>query len=136
VIYLKQEWSRPFSPLATSNEDFHLSASEVATMHRTSHYPVAELNGFRAIAIPFSGVCQHTSSLSKIEMGFAGMPGKRLMPKPFTVDRPFLFYITDAVAEAILFAGRISDPRDGQSLVGEDEWYFNTEDFSYRRRER
>ncbi|HUI94331.1 MAG TPA: serpin family protein [Xanthobacteraceae bacterium] len=31
--------------------------------------------------------------------------------KPFVVDRPFLFYITDAATGAILFEGWISDPR-------------------------
>jgi serine protease inhibitor len=32
-------------------------------------------------------------------------------PEPFNVDRPFLFYITDDVTGAVLFAGAISDPR-------------------------
>jgi serpin B len=32
------------------------------------------------------------------------------LPKPFTVDRPFLIYITDDSTGAILFAGRVSDP--------------------------
>jgi serpin B len=30
---------------------------------------------------------------------------------PFVVDRPFLFYIVDGATDAILFEGRISDPR-------------------------
>jgi serpin B len=31
--------------------------------------------------------------------------------EPFVVDRPFLFYIADATTGAVLFEGRISDPR-------------------------
>jgi serpin B len=33
------------------------------------------------------------------------------MGEPFEVDRPFLFYIVDGATGAILFQGRISDPR-------------------------
>ena len=32
-------------------------------------------------------------------------------PKPFAVDRPFLFYIVDQASGAVLFQGRIEDPR-------------------------
>ncbi len=33
------------------------------------------------------------------------------LPQPFVVDRPFLFYVVDGPSGAILFQGRISDPR-------------------------
>jgi serpin B len=32
-------------------------------------------------------------------------------PEPFRVDHPFLFYIVEDATGAILFQGRISDPR-------------------------
>jgi serpin B len=35
----------------------------------------------------------------------------RPLPQPFIVDRPFLFYIVDGATGAIVFQGRIADPR-------------------------
>jgi serpin B len=35
-------------------------------------------------------------------------------PEPFRVDRPFLFSIVDRATGAVLFAGRIMDPREGK----------------------
>jgi serpin B len=32
-------------------------------------------------------------------------------PEPFIIDRPFLFYITDDVSGAVLFQGKVADPR-------------------------
>jgi serpin B len=39
------------------------------------------------------------------------MPARPQPPEPFRVDRPFLFYIVDHATGAVLFAGRIVDPR-------------------------
>jgi len=35
----------------------------------------------------------------------------RMAPEPFRVDHPFLFYVVDDTSGAILFEGRIADPR-------------------------
>jgi len=43
-----------------------------------------------------------------VRSGAPPMPEK---PEVFRVDRPFLFYITDDATGAILFQGRISNPR-------------------------
>jgi serpin B len=48
------------------------------------------------------------AAATAIAMVAASMPAKT---ERFTVDHPFLFYITDKATGAILFAGRISDPR-------------------------
>jgi serpin B len=38
------------------------------------------------------------------------VPQREAEPIPFVVDRPFLFFVSDAATGAILFQGRISDP--------------------------
>jgi serpin B len=39
------------------------------------------------------------------------VPVLPLTPEPFRVDHPFLFYLVDDTTGAILFEGRIADPR-------------------------
>ena len=41
----------------------------------------------------------------------ASIPGPRPTPVPFRVDHPFLFYLVDDTTGAILFQGRVIDPR-------------------------
>ena len=48
------------------------------------------------------------AAATAVMMAPASMPSHI---EPFVVDRPFLFYIVDEATGAILFAGRISDPR-------------------------
>ena len=38
-------------------------------------------------------------------------PARPVTPEPFRVDHPFLFYLVDDTTGAILFEGRIADPR-------------------------
>jgi serpin B len=39
------------------------------------------------------------------------VPARPVTPEPFRVDHPFLFYLVDDATGAILFEGRIADPR-------------------------
>jgi serpin B len=41
----------------------------------------------------------------------AAAPRRPEQPEPFVVDHPFLFLIVDRASEAVLFAGRIAEPR-------------------------
>ena len=52
------------------------------------------------------------AAATAVAMMAASMPAKI---EPFVVDRPFLFYITDETTGAILFQGRVSDPRPQRS---------------------
>ncbi len=51
------------------------------------------------------------AAVTAIAMRAAAMPQRTPDPEPFHVDHPFLFYIVDDVTGAVLFQGRISDPR-------------------------
>jgi serine protease inhibitor len=44
-------------------------------------------------------------------MGFMGK--KTAVPLPFHVDRPFLYLITDQATGAVLFIGRVMNPKAG-----------------------
>lgn len=51
------------------------------------------------------------SGATAVEMSRKSIAPKRPTPVPFVVDRPFLFYVVDDASGAILFQGRIVDPR-------------------------
>ena len=48
------------------------------------------------------------AAATAVEMSRTSAPAS---PEPFRVDRPFLFYIVDYASRAILFQGRVTDPR-------------------------
>lgn len=54
-----------------------------------------------------------TEAAAVTAIGFraASIPPKEPDPEVFKIDRPFLFYIVDSATGAVLFQGRISDPR-------------------------
>ena len=57
AVYFKAAWQSPFMARATSDADFHLTASatvKVPTMHLQGSYQLATRPGFRAIRLPYS----------------------------------------------------------------------------------
>jgi serpin B len=213
AVHLKATWRNPFEKSATSDRDFHLSASskvKVPTMHKVGDFAVATRPGYRAIRLAYNAeqlsmlivvpeAVDATAALARrldpaelaslrsqlqqpaptalsmplikahFQAGlrpafeklgmrlafdpkradFAGMTagGTRVVigdithvalidvdeegteaaaatavsaavvvsapaaPRPFHVDRPFLFYLVDDTTGAVLFQGRIGDPR-------------------------
>ncbi len=83
-------------------------------------YPAADFTGMSETKELFIGLVIHKSfvevneegteaaAATAVMMEAGGMPPE---PVPFTIDRPFLFLIRDAKTGAILFLGRILDPR-------------------------
>jgi serpin B len=51
------------------------------------------------------------AAATSVGMATASAPIERTTPIPFVVDRPFLFFVVDGRSGAILFQGRIADPR-------------------------
>ena len=54
------------------------------------------------------------AAATAVVMAARGAPRRPQEPEPFRVDRPFLFAIVDRATGAVLFAGRITDPREGK----------------------
>lgn len=53
---------------------------------------------------------QGTEAVAATAVG-AGAVSMPVTPEPLVIDRPFVFAITDDATGAVLFAGRILDPR-------------------------
>ena len=51
------------------------------------------------------------AAVTAISMRASAIPQREPEPEPFRVDRPFLFYIVDDATGAVLFQGRISNPK-------------------------
>jgi serpin B len=58
TVYMKAEWAEPFRKEMTKSEDFTLQSGnkqKQPLMNQRSRYPYAELEGFKAIALPYRG---------------------------------------------------------------------------------
>jgi serpin B len=102
-------------------------AFEAAGMHKPFDATAADFSGMTSRPVPpgtvFIGQIAHRAVIDVSEetteaaaatgavMATASAQPVPQPPEPFRVDRPFLFYLVDDASGAILFEGRIADPR-------------------------
>ncbi len=89
-LFMQAGMKRAFSDLA----DFSGMTKASLALGRVMHRAIIEVNEEGTVAAAATGAFMIASG-----------------PPPFVIDRPFLFYITDRATGAILFQGRITDPR-------------------------
>jgi serpin B len=78
--------------------------------------PDADLSGMTPVREPFTGSLVHDATLTVDEKGTEAAAVTRLthiggVPRVVAVNRPFLFLIRHAETGAVLFLGRVVDPR-------------------------
>ncbi len=76
------------------------------TARPTGQFAISDVIHRAVIDVTEEGT--EAAAATAVAMTAASMPAH---VEPFVVDRPFLFYIADDATGAILFQGRISDPR-------------------------
>jgi serpin B len=87
-----------FKDAFTGNADFSKISGEGLLIDQIKHKAVVEVDEVGTVA----------TGVTAISMMASGMPQQ---PIPFKVDRPFVFFLVDDKTGAILFLGRVSDPR-------------------------
>jgi serpin B len=81
------------------NADFSKISSQGVLIDQIKHKAVVEVDETGTVA----------AAVTAVSMMLSGMPQE---PLSFKVDRPFLFFLVDNETGAILFMGRVSDPRE------------------------
>jgi serpin B len=88
--------------------DAHAADFSGMTGRPPAQAPIAIGQVLHRAVIDVAEAGTEAAAVTAIAMVAASMPSHI---EPFVVDRPFLFYITDETTGAILFEGRINDPR-------------------------
>jgi len=105
----KAELSKAFKQVGLRRAfDANLADFSGMTGRPSAQVPLAIGEIFHRAVIDVTEAGTEAAAATAIAMVTASMPTHL---EPFVVDRPFLFYITDETTGAILFEGRISDPR-------------------------
>jgi serpin B len=86
AVYFKAPWAHAFSPNATRNLEFHLSAAnkaEVPTMSQTAAFAIEQGEGYQAIRLPYardglSMIVVRPSQIDGIDKVIAAFDGAKL----------------------------------------------------------
>jgi leukocyte elastase inhibitor len=73
---------------------------------------IGQITHHALIEVTEQGTEAAAATAAMVVANSAGPPRERPQPIPFAVDRPFLFYVVDDASSAVLFQGRIVDPRN------------------------
>ncbi len=117
---LSRQYVQLTMPRFSARLKLNLNAPLVTLGMTSAFTPMAaDFSGIDGTCLLYVGTVLHEAFILVDEAGTEAaaatavivVPGIPPPPIPIVIDRPFLFFIRDIATEAILFAGRVADPR-------------------------
>ena len=132
AIYFRGDWARQFEKSATREQPFHVTGGTTVAVplmfsRTTVGFAAQPDAGFKVVELPYKGddlsisAVLHTARVDVDEQGTEAAAatgvavGVRAMrpeePPTFRADHPFVFFIRHNPTGAILFLGRLTNPK-------------------------